>query len=280
MKKDMPAAPEWLAAPVAGRPVGVDREKKVIRGYVVAELGPFKTPGRGQFDDESLNKIVSLFGEHPSGLKSRFTHPGLSSDGLGSFLGRAKGGYRDGTKVRADLHLADSSFHTPNGDLGGYVLDLASEDPEALSSSLVLKTDKVYILDDQGRQKTDEKGDPIPPIWRPVKLHASDVVDTGDAVNGFLAVGIDQGELPDGAVRLAFAAIDKAFPGVTREVLAARLADFAFRYLDLRYGPIPPADAAAVAACLNGLSAGEVAAIMGRDRGRLQKLREREAGIS
>lgn len=262
MKKDMPAVPEWLAAPALGRPVKVDRESKILRGYVVAELGPFKTPGRGQFDDESLNKIVDLYRESPKGIKSRFTHPGLSSDGLGTFLGRSRDAYRDGTKVRADLHLAESSFHTPKGDLGGYVLDLAEEDPDALSSSLVLKTEKVYILGDDGRRKTDEKGDELPPIWRPTKLHASDIVDTGDAVNGLLSAGVDAGELPDGAVRLAYAMLDQAFPGVPREVLAARLAQFAERYLDQRYGPFT------------------LPAIAVVDRGRRQKLREQEARIS
>jgi len=233
------ASPEWLDAKALGRPVGVDRENKRILGFVVAEKGPFKTPGRGQFDDASLAKIVQLFGEHPNGLKSRFTHPGLSSDGLGSFLGRASGAYLDGSKVRANLQLAESSFATPKGDLGGYVMGLAEEDPDAFSSSLVLQTEYEQILDSKGRPKLDENGDPIPPIWRPVKLHATDVVDVGDAVNGFLSTGIDQGELPDGVVRLACAAIDRAFPGANREVLAARLASFVSRYLDLRYGPMP-----------------------------------------
>ena len=39
------ATPDWLATQSAGKPVGVDREAKIIHGYVVAELGAFKTPG-------------------------------------------------------------------------------------------------------------------------------------------------------------------------------------------------------------------------------------------
>jgi HK97 family phage prohead protease len=233
----MPASPEWLAATAAGRPVVVDRKNRIIRGYVVAELGPFKTPGRGQFDSQSLDQIVRLYADKPKGLKSRFTHPSLSSDGLGSFLGRSRNAYRDGNKVRADLHLAESAFTGPKGNLGGYVMDLAEEDSDALSSSLVLKTDKVEVTDDRGRPKSDKNGDPLPPIWRPVELHASDVVDTGDAVNGFLSPGTAAGELPDGPVRVASAMIDRLFDGCPREVTEGRLAAFADRYLDNRFGP-------------------------------------------
>ena len=33
--------------------VGVDREKGVIRGYVLAQAGPFKSKGRGEFDERA-----------------------------------------------------------------------------------------------------------------------------------------------------------------------------------------------------------------------------------
>lgn len=227
---------QWLDTKTLGRPVGVDRENKVIRGYVVAELGHFKTPGRGQFTRESLNKIVSLYGEKPAGLKSRFTHPNLSSDGLGSFLGRSKGGYLDGDKVRADLHLAESAFLSPKGDLGSYVLNLAEEDADAFSSSLVLQVDRIPIKDEKGKLLTDDNGEPLAPIWMPTQLHASDVVDTGDAVNSFLS--IDAGELPDGLVRMASAGLDRMFPGLARGEVRERCHAFVERYLDGRYGEI------------------------------------------
>jgi hypothetical protein len=230
------AVPEWLDARTSGKPVGVDRENKIIHGYVVAELGSFKTPGRGQFTMESLNKIVALYGQNPQGIKSRFTHPSLSSDGLGSHLGRSKSAFLDGAKVRANLHLAESAFKSPKGDLGTYVLDLAEEDSDALSSSLVLKTEYIQVLDEKGKPKTDDKGEPIAPIWMPIALHASDVVDTGDAVNGFLSAGIDAGELPDGLVRMASQALDQLFAGAEREVVEARGMAFLQRYLNGRYG--------------------------------------------
>ncbi len=219
--------------------VGVDRGARVLRGYVVAQEGPFKSEGRGQFDRESLETIVRLGNERPTGLKSRFTHPGMSSDGLGSYLGRARDFRRDGDRVRADLHLDPTSFQTPQGNLGSYVLDLAESDPDALSSSLVLTTEKVQILDGKGRPKLDEKGKEIPPIWRPTKLLASDIVDTGDAVDGLLSAGVDVDGLPLGVLWRAHEALDRLFADQPREVVAARVLGFLDRYLHARYGPPP-----------------------------------------
>ena len=168
---------EWLRAGAAGRPIGVDRMLNVIRGFVIAQAGDFKDEGRGSFNDASLGKILQLMQAEPEGLKSRFAHPTLSSDGLGKFLGRAKEPFL-GTAVtpsgetvaavRADLHLSPSSFKTPSGDLGGYVMDLAESDASALSSSLALKTEKIEQLDDKGRPQLNKSGDPLPPLWMPV----------------------------------------------------------------------------------------------------------------
>ncbi len=141
------ARPQMLRASLAtsDRSIGVDRENNIIRGYIVAELGIFKTE-RGQFTSESLDRIVALASEAPKGLRSRFQHPNASDDGLGKYLGRSRNFRRDGDKVRADLHLDGTSLKTPPGGgkpLGEYVMDLASNDPEALGASLVLIAEKV-----------------------------------------------------------------------------------------------------------------------------------------
>lgn len=236
-KRNMPLEPEWLDSQTRARPVGVDRERKVVRGYIVAEQGYFKSEGRGQFTTKSLDKIVSLYREHPAGLKARFSHPTMSSDGIGTYLGRSKDAYRDGPRVRADLHLADVAFDGPKGNLGKYVLDLAEQDPRAMGSSLVLKTDYLKVLDPHGRPERDEDGEPVPPIWMPTQLHASDIVCEGDAVHsGFLSLGIDGDKLPDSAVRMASATLNKLFADAPREVVRARMLAFIDRYLAGRYG--------------------------------------------
>lgn len=230
---------EWLRAGSASPPLGVDRDSNVINGYVVAELGPFKSAGRGEFSQESLERIVKLGNASLAGLKSRFTHPDLSNDGLGTFLGRARNFRLDKGKVRANLHLDKTALETPprgGKPLGTYVMDLAESDPGALSSSLVLQAEKIYTLDENGRRKKNDKGEEIPPVWLPTRLHASDVVDTGDAVNDFLSADIDVEGLADVDVRRAAYLLDQKFAGQPREIVAERCTAFVNRYLSRRFG--------------------------------------------
>lgn len=229
----LPLESEWLRANVAAKPYGVDRDKKVIRGYVLAQRGPFKSQGRGEFDDDGLRMAADLINAKPNGVKSRFAHPSLSGDGIGKLLGRSKNARVEDGKLRGDLHLDPTSFNTPDGNLGQYVMDLAESDPEAFGSSLVLKTDKKYRLTEKGDKQTDGKGEPLPPLWYPLAVHASDVVDDGDAVHdGFLSV-----DLPDFAVRKGAELLDQMFPGQPREVVEARCQAWLGRYLEVRYGP-------------------------------------------
>lgn len=241
----MLAEPEWDRLTVAGRPIGVDRENRVLRGYVVAQAGPFKSDGRGEFDVAALEAIVRLGNAKPLGLKSRFTHPDMSSDGLGKFLGRAKDlsmhaarDERTGKEVpavRADLHFDPSASNTPTGDLAGYVLDLAESDPDALSSSIVVQADREFRLNPDGTRLMGEDGQPLPPLWRPTKLHASDIVDTGDAVDGLLSAGVNVDGLPLGALWKGAELLDSVFADQPREVVEARLRAWLDRYLTGRF---------------------------------------------
>ena len=230
--RPMPLKPRFLRAGTKGSIVGVDRENSVIRGYVVAQEGPFKTPGRGEFDKDALRSIVTLMNGQPQGVKSRFAHPTLSDDGIGKFLGRVKDARLDRDRVRADLHLDETSFDTPSGNLGKYVLDLAESDSDALSSSVVIDADEEFRIDEKGRPLEDSDGNPLPPLWRPKQVFASDIVDEGDAVDGLLSIGA----LPDAAVRQGAALLDSAFAGQSREVIQARALAWLGRYLDFRFG--------------------------------------------
>lgn len=245
----MPAAPtsaRYLGPSL--RPVGVDRENEVILGYIVAQEGPFKTPGRGEFDKQAIGSLVKLGNAHAKGLKSRFGHPTLSNDGLGAYLGRlksfrkdflevddaeAEGGKRRISIVRADLHFDPSAHSTPSGDLSTYLMDRIESDPSSLSSSVVIETDEEYRLDAKGRPQLDAEGNPLPPLWRPKRLHASDVVDTGDAVDGLLGLSADG--LPDAVVRQASELLDAQFAGQPPEVVKARCLAWLDRYLGYRY---------------------------------------------
>jgi hypothetical protein len=246
--KTMPVEPAYLKADIQGKAIGVDHENKVIRGFVLAQQGDFKTPGRGAFNEASLSKIVELAPDR--GLKSRFTHPSMSDDGLGSFLGRVPRStvrmdtanvLRDGAPttvkaVRGDLHLADVAFTSPKGNLGQYVLDLAEKDPEALSSSLVLKAKREYRLNPDGTRQKNAKGEDLSPIWTPERLHSSDIVDTGDAVDGLLSAGIELEALPDELQRRGWEMLDQVFAGQPRDAVRARLLGYVERYLLATFG--------------------------------------------
>lgn len=231
--------PEWESLRAMGRPVGVDKENGIIYGYVVAQRGPFKHADRGEFDDASLASIVAIMSAKPNGTKSRFAHPSASNDGLGKFLGRAKDPRIDGDRVRADLHLDPSSRRTPSGDIGGYLMELAANDPAAMSSSLVLKTKKEYRLNADGSKARGLQGEELAPLWRPEAIHASDIVDTGEAVDGLLSAGIDVDDLPLAALWRGTEMLNSIFAGQPRDVVACRLSAFVERYLDGRYGPPP-----------------------------------------
>lgn len=257
MKLEMPVQPNWLRASVIGKTIGVDREKNVINGVILAEEGPFKSEGRGEFDRKAIRTIVSLAKERPGGLKSRWTHPGLSSDGLGKFLGRYKnvrsdtllrdaGKDADGKALmkemliaRGDLHLDKTALEpAPEGGnkpLGVYVMDLAESDPDAFGTSLVLQANREMRLDKEGRPLKDDKGDDLPPLWIPTVLHANDIVDEGDATNSFLSADI-LASLPDAIVRQGCELLDAQFNGQAREVVQARLSAFMDRYLAYRFG--------------------------------------------
>ena len=228
MTKLLSAEPELLRSDVAlsDDQVGVDRQKGVIKGYVVAQQGRFKTKGRGQFTLDSLQKLVTLGNAAPNGVRSRFGHPNQSDDALGKYLGRAKNFRLDGEKVCADMHLNPTALQEPpqgGRALGAYVMHLAETDPGALSSSIVVLADKEPI---EGQ----------PPVWHPTHLYASDVVDTGDAVDGFLSVDFLE-DLPSGSVFQATKLIEKQFSGQPRDIVQARLRAFVDKCLDHQFGP-------------------------------------------
>ena len=205
---------------------GVDESNRTIRGMVVALEGDF-VDGRGHFNSRSLREIAATINTTPKGLRSRFGHPGLlEADGLGKFLGRqtnariSSAHNRQGARVpavRADLTLDESSFHTPFGDLGGYVLRLAKSDPDALSSSLVIWPDM------------EERGKGLAPAWYPKELKASDIVSEGAAVAGLL-------ERADVLMARLGEILDKAFDAKTREEREA----FWQSYLLKAYGELEP----------------------------------------
>lgn len=167
---------EYLRAGIASGVIGVDEENKVINGYVVAQLGPFKT-GRGEFDAQSLAAIVKLINEQPDGVVVNYGHHDNvgSPDAMDAFLGRAKNARIDRDRVRADLHFNPTAFmsHTGGTSRGERLMQRAKTDPGSFASSLVLAVD---------RRPSARRGQP--PTWHPTAIQSSDLVYVGDAVHG------------------------------------------------------------------------------------------------
>jgi hypothetical protein len=234
---------KWLRVDVRAKPLGVDREANVIRGVILAEEGPFKTR-RGEFDQDGIRQIVKMANEAPNGLKSRFTHADMSGDALGKHIGRTKdvefgmiqreigGDVKELAVARGDLHLSKSAFNSPHGNLAGYVMDLTEEDPESLGMSLVIKPRPKYRMNTHGKPKTDERGEPLPPLWYPEELRAVDVVGEGDATNSMLAKSLSLDGLPNDVVRQAAELLKAQFGGKPRDFVAPRLTEWLHRVLD------------------------------------------------
>ena len=127
----------------------------------------------------AADRAVVELGNRPNkGIKVRWTHPSMLEDGMGKYLGRAKN-FRvssDGTKALADMHISESAFTSPMGNLGGYVLSLAQEDPDAFGTSAVVQYNTIEPAD---------IGE-LPTI-RVTRLYASDVVDEPAANDGLFS---------------------------------------------------------------------------------------------
>lgn len=162
---------------------GVDRENGIIRGFAVISKGEAKGHGI-EIDETSLDQVVEFGNQAKIGIKSRFGHPAMSSDALGTFLGRAKNFRKDGNVDRADLHIDKSAYETPNGNLADYVMTLAEEDPNAFGSSIVFEGKREPRLNNDSTVKKDKDGNEMLPLVRFTKLLGVDAVDNPAANKG------------------------------------------------------------------------------------------------
>lgn len=193
--------------------VQVDRDAGIIRGFAVVSKGVTHDQ-RGEFDDAALDTIVSFGSKSGIGIKSRFGHPNMSSTALGTFLGRVKDFRRDGDIVRADLHIDKTAYETPDGDLAGYVMDLAKSDPAAFGASMVIDWDEEF------REGKDAQGESLPPFIRVKKLFSVDVVDDPAANNGFFGMPFFNENVMPSAVMTAFLDRFLEQPGAVDRVMS------------------------------------------------------------
>jgi hypothetical protein len=181
-----------------------------------------------------------------NGLKARFTHPNMSNDGMGSYLGRWTNFRIDGDTVRADLHIADAAYTSPQGDLGNYVMDLAEQDPEAFGISMATQLDEQsYAEFEQSRHRESDNDKRKKMRWpmRFSAMKAGDVVDSPAATRTglFSLTDADPRNLPAQATAL----LDAYFSDAPAAAIRERINGFLNRYLSSRGDDMPeptPAD--------------------------------------
>jgi hypothetical protein len=92
-------------------------------------------------DGVMLAQVADAINATEQGVKTRFTHPSMSGDGLGRYTGRMANARVVGDQVLAEQHFAKSAHKTPDGDLAAYLMNLASEDPQAYGMSIAFRRD-------------------------------------------------------------------------------------------------------------------------------------------
>ncbi|MGD9632186.1 MAG: hypothetical protein AB7G28_20695 [Pirellulales bacterium] len=192
-------------------------------------------------DQFAVDQVVKMGNKARGGVKSRFAHPGLSSDGMGTLLGRIRNFRGEGDRAVADLHFEQSSHNTPDGDLASYVMDLAEEDPEAFGTSIVFEHD--YGAEDRFLADNEDEGGNFQSPDNDNKKHyrharlarllADDIVDSPAANPGGL---FREGhEIADEADKLCEFALGLTSDRPELKHLSAdadRIASFAARFLE------------------------------------------------
>jgi len=189
-------ANDIIAAPLkhfrARVATGIDRVDRtggrygfgVVRGVSIITRG--EALGHQMWVDAAfLQATADSINARSEGLKARFTHPGMSSDGLGSYLGKVDNARVDGNKVVADLNFAEASTKTPDGNLADYVMTLAETSPEDFGVSIVfdVNEDAMQALTAENTSNgrfisPDEDNKNNYPHARMSSLRAADVVDS------------------------------------------------------------------------------------------------------
>jgi len=221
-------------------PQRVDRQGNVIYGASIVQAGNLNEPDVRPWtvDSQTLQQVVDFGQSSRGGIKARFTHPNMSNDGMGSYLGRWANFRLDGDIVRADLHIADAAFTSPQGDLGTYVLDMAEQDPEAFGVSVATALDEANLQQWQDTLPDMAPADRKAARWpmRFTRLRAADVVDTPAATRTglFSLADADLRNLPAQATAL----LDTYFTDATPDVVRARIAGFLDRYFSAKGTPM------------------------------------------
>ena len=214
----------------------------VIRGVSVITRGE-ALGHQTWIDAEFLNDVGGAINNAAQGIKARFTHPGLSSDGVGKKLGKLSDAWIENDQVFADLHFQEAATKTADGDLADYVMSLAEETPEDFGLSIVFEHDfeaanehiSQNTVTTHGREiytSPDELNKDNYPHARLAKLRAGDVVDSPAAnPNGLFSRGQEAAREGEQILEYALGLSDAKPETVCFNVDGDRVQQFVARFL-------------------------------------------------
>lgn len=162
-----------------------DAENGLIRDVSVCTAGEAK--GHGVMLEQSfIDDIVRLGNEWEQGLKCRFGHPNMSSEALGTYVGRFTNFRVSGQKAIADLQLDEVAKSAPGGDLYSYVLAMAQRNPDMFGASIQFIAKYNYFYDEKGQKTIGYNPEDGPTYVAIDQLMATDIVDEPAANEGGL----------------------------------------------------------------------------------------------
>lgn len=205
----------------------VDRQRRIVYGAAIIQKGDLNDDRPAYVDDDTLQQTLQMMRKPGKGMKARWTHPNMSNDGLGQFLGRWKNPRisDNGEYVLADLHLSQLAFKGDHSR-GEYVLDMAEQEPDAFGISLAPR------WDEEGMSKLEAKNKRKP--LRFLSIVAADVVDEPAGTRGgFFG---DEPLSIATAPRMASQVLDSLFADADVEVIRERCSGFVETYLANRFG--------------------------------------------
>jgi len=180
----------------------INEEIGIIKGVTLAREGIAKGHGV-HLDSKFISDLVELGNSQEQGVKARFGHPSMTSDALGTYIGRFKNFRVKGKKAKADLYMDKVSKKSPKGDLYSYVFAMARSNPDMFGNSIVFKAGESRY-----ENELDENENVITKEYVSiVGLTASDLVDTPAATESLFSADMQLREsysdYPEAAVNNA-----------------------------------------------------------------------------
>lgn len=250
----LPAMPGFLNTPPAmfrtakatGSKAVVDRTGGKYGAGMISKVSVItagEAAGHEAWIDETfVDQVNRALAALPDGVKSRWTHPDMSSDGLGKLTSRIMDPEKsaDGKQLFANQHFLAIAHRAPDGDLAGYLMDLAEEDPKSYGLSIVFHRDQATMEEFRLAHST-ESGEFRSPDKNNVhnyehirlgSLEAADAVDSPAAnPNGLFSRSKDIAREAD-AIAMFALGLSSQRPEFTRLGLDPdRVRGFALRFL-------------------------------------------------